>query len=119
MFRTIPALLRTLRSVLTPVSRVALVVLMWMNRHTIALWYRSIRDELTETGFDARRLRHLVRALWRVSNDRRTANAEALRSISVRSDGYEFEALEDWSGRVAVETLLAPIPPYPTETSVA
>jgi hypothetical protein len=119
MFRTISAFSRAVRKLLTPISRVALVALVWMNRHTIALWCRSIRDELTVNGFDAMRLRHLVRALWRVSNDRRTANTEALRSIAVRPDGFEYVAREDWPGRDAVETLLSPIPPYPTETSVA
>ena len=119
IFRTIAAVSLAVRKLLTPISRVALVALLWLNRHTVALWYRSIRDEVSTHGADTTRLRRLVRALWTVSRDRRTAHAEALRSIAVRPQGFEFEARSDWPGTDVVEDLLAPIPPYPTETSLA
>jgi hypothetical protein len=117
MFKTIAAFLRTLRKLVFPLGRTAIALLLWTNRHTIALWFRSLRDEVRASGFDPERLRQLVRALWTVSNDRRTANAEALKSISVRPDGYSFEAHDDWGGRSTVEHLLAPIAPHQTVVS--
>lgn len=117
MFKTIAAFFRTLRKLVFPLGRTAIALLLWTNRHTVALWFRSLRDEIQTTGFDADRLRQLVHALWTVSKDRRTANAEALKSISVRPDGYSFEAHDDWSGRSTVEHLLAPIAPHQTVVS--
>ena len=36
---------RTTRPVVRPISRAAIVLLMWSQRYTLALWFRSIRDE--------------------------------------------------------------------------
>ena len=117
MFKTIAAFSRTVRKLVFPLGRTAMALLIWTNRHTLALWFRSLRDEVAANGFQPDRLRQLVRALWTVSSDRRTANADALKSISVRADGYGFEAHQDWSGRSTVEDLLAPIAPHETVVS--
>jgi hypothetical protein len=117
MFTTIAAFSRTVRKLLFPIGRTALVLLVWSNRHTIALWFRSLRDEIQVNGFDIERIRQLVHALWTVSSDSRTANADALKTISVRPDGYSFEAHDDWTGRTTVEHLLAPIAPHQTTVS--
>lgn len=118
MIRSIRSLLRTGRLAF-PLTRTALLLLAWTNRHTVGLWFRSIRNELSTNGFDATRLRQLLRGLWTVSSDRRTTNAEPLRTISVREDGFGIEARDGWIGRATVETLLAPIPPHETTLSVA
>jgi hypothetical protein len=95
-----------------------LLLLAWANRHTVALWVRSIGHEVSN-GVDATRLRVLLRGLWAISSDRRTTNAEPLRMITVRHDGFGVEAREGWIGRATVETLLAPIGPQPTTVTVA
>lgn len=102
-----------------PLSRTALLFLAWNNRHTVGLWYRSLRDEITEHGFDADRVRQLTKALWAVSSDRRTTNAEPLQKLTLRDDGFGIEAREGWIGRATVETLLSPISPHQTTLSVA
>lgn len=96
-----------------------MLVLAWTNRHTVALWFRSLRYELSTVGFEPGRLRVLLQALWAISSDRRTTNAEPLRRITVRSSGFGIEAREGWIGRATVEHLLAPIGPQPTTVSVA
>ena len=118
MFRSIAALVRTGRMAAFPLRRTALLMLAWTNRHTISLWFRSIRHEVSG-GVDVGRLRTLFRGLWAVSRDRRTTNAEPLEKITVREDGFGIEARDGWIGRATVETLLAPISPQPTKVTVA
>jgi hypothetical protein len=117
MFRSITSLLRTGRLAF-PLTRTALLLMAWSNRHTLSLWFRSIRREVS-AGFDLGRLQTLLRGLWAVTSDRRTTNAEALQMITVRSDGFGIEARDGWIGRATVETILAPIGPRPTTVSVA
>lgn len=118
MFRSILALVRTGRMAVFPLTRTGLLLIGWANRRTVALWFRSLRHEVMG-GIDVGRLRTLVRGLWVISRDRRTANAEQLQMITVREDGFGIEAREGWIGRATVETLLAPISPQPTKVSVA
>ena len=118
MLRSFTSLVRTGRMAAFPLTRTALLLLGWANRHTVALWFRSIRREVSG-GVDAGRLRTLVRGLWAISSDRRTTNAEPLRMITVRDDGFGIEARDGWIGRATVETLLAPIGPQPTTVTVA
>lgn len=118
MIRSIRALVRTGRMAAFPLTRTVLLLLAWANRHTVALWFRSIRHEVTG-GVELDRFRTLVRGLWAISSDRRTTNAEPLRMITVRADGFGIEAREGWIGRATVETILAPISPQTTRTTVA
>lgn len=118
MFRTITSLVRTGRVAAFPLTRTVLLLLAWANRHTVALWFRSIRHEVSG-GVDAARLRLLLRGLWAISSDRRTTNAEPLRMISVLADGFGIEARDGWIGRATVEALLAPLVPHPTTVTVA
>lgn len=101
-----------------PLTRTVLLLLAWANRHTVALWFRSIRQEVSD-GVDVGRLRMLLRGLWAISSDRRTTNAEPLQMITVRDDGFGIEARDGWIGRATVETILAPISPQPTTVTVA
>ena len=119
MFRSIRTLLRTGRMAAFPLTRTAMLFLAWTNRHTVALWFRSLRNEWSVSGFDPTRMRQLLRGLWTISSDRRTANAEPLQMITVRDDGFGVEARDGWIGRATVETLLSPISPHPTTVSVA
>lgn len=119
MWRSFRSIFRTVRVAAFPLTRTGLLLLAWANRHTLGLWFRSIRHELSSSGFDIGRMRLLLRGLWAISSDRRTMNAEPLRMITVRSDGFGIEARDGWIGRATVETLLAPISPQPTTTTVA
>lgn len=119
MLRSIMSLIRTGRMAAFPLTRTALLLLAWGNRHTVALWFRSIREEVSGGGFDVGRMRTLLRGLWAVSSDRRTTNAEPLQMITVRDDGFGIQARDGWIGRATVETILAPISPHPTTMTVA
>lgn len=119
MLSSIRSLLRTVRMAAFPLTRTMLVFLAWTNRHTVALWLRSLRHEVSTVGFEPSRLRTLLQGLWAISSDRRTTNAEPLRMITVRSNGFGVEARDGWIGRATVEHLLAPIGPQPTTVSVA
>ena len=119
MFKTLGSMLRTLRALAFPLSRLVLAVLLWSNRYTVALWGRSLGREVFDNGFNPVRIARLVRGLWTVSNNTAVANAPDLRSIGLREGGFVVEARSDWVGRRAVEEMLAPIPPYPTEVTAA
>lgn len=119
MLRTLGSITRIPVRLVRPFSRLVLLALLWMNRHTIALWFRSLSTEVSEHGVQVGRLKTLVGALWRISNNHVVANAQALRSIRLGVDGYEIDARVGWPGRSVVEELLAPVPPYPTTVTAA
>jgi hypothetical protein len=107
MFRI---LRRTTRPVLRPISRSAVVLLMWSQRYTLALWFRSVRDEfmrqLSHRGTDVRRWKRLLSALWRISSDPRLANTPELRRIALDGDTVTLDASETWHGRYLLDSQL-------------
>jgi hypothetical protein len=119
MFKTLGSILRTLRAVALPVSRVVVAALLWSNRHTVATWARSLGREVYAQGVDVVRISRLVRALWTVTGHPAVANSPALRSIRLGTDGFVVETRAGWFGRGIAEELLAPMPPYPIEMTAA
>ena len=101
---------RTTRPVVRPISRAAIVVLMWSQRHTLALWFRSIRDEVmhqtSRRRTDPRRWKRLLSALWRISSDPRLANTPELRRIALDGDTVTLDASETWHGRYLLDNQL-------------
>src|SRR5687767_5429386 len=100
---------RTTRPVLRPISRSAVVLLMWSQRYTLALWFRSVRDEFMHQlsrRADARRWKRMVSALWRISSDPRLANTPELRRIALDGDTVTLDASETWHGRYLLDSQL-------------
>jgi hypothetical protein len=101
---------RTTRPVLRPISRSAVVLLMWSQRYTLALWFRSVRDEfmhqLSRRRADGRRWKRLVSALWRISSDPRLANTPELRRIALDGETVTLDASETWHGRYLLDSQL-------------
>jgi hypothetical protein len=101
---------RTTRPVLRPISRTAVVLLLWSQRHTLALWFRSVRDEFmhqtSRRGTDVRRWKRLLSALWRISSDPRLANTPELRRIALDGDTVTLDASETWHGRYLLDSQL-------------
>jgi hypothetical protein len=101
---------RTTRPVLRPISRSAVVLLMWSQRYTLALWFRSVRDEfmhqLSRRRADTRRWKRLVSALWRISSDPRLANTPELRRIALDGETVTLDASETWHGRYLLDSQL-------------
>lgn len=86
------------------------MVLVWSQRHTVALWFRSIRDEtmhqFSRRGTDVRRWKRLLSALWRISSDPRLANTPELRRIALDGDTVTLDASETWHGRYLLDSEL-------------
>lgn len=98
---------RITRLALRPLRRPALWLLVWTQRHTIALWWRSIAAELQRGGrIDMSRMRLLVSALMRVARDPRLVNAPQLRSLAVDEDRLIASADGHWHDRQLLETIL-------------
>lgn len=118
MFRM---LVRTVRHLLRPISRPAALFLAWTHRYTVALWWRSIRDEFVaqyRSGtFDPARWKQLVSSLWRVSSDARLANSPELRRIAIEGSNVTVDAAETWQGRFLLDTRLGLSPLTSTITT--
>jgi hypothetical protein len=101
---------RTTRPVVRPISRAAVVLLMWSQRYTLALWFRSIRDEamhqVARRRTDVTRWKRLVSALWRISSDPRLANTPELRRIALDGETVTLDASETWHGRYLLDSQL-------------
>ncbi len=102
--------LRTLRLLTRPLSRPAALFLAWTHRYTVALWWRSMRDEFGQQIALGRpnvaRWRHLLTSLWRVSSDARLANAPELRRLAIDGVGVTVDADHTWHGRYLLDTRL-------------
>ena len=102
-------LARTTRPITRPISRSALVLLAWSQRYTLALWFRSLRDEvmyqLSRRRFDPRRWKRVMSSLWRISSDPRLANTPELRRITLEGTGdtVTLDATETWHGRFLLD----------------
>jgi hypothetical protein len=105
-------LARTTRPITRPISRSALVLLAWSQRYTLALWFRSLRDEamyqLSRRRLDPRRWKRVLSSLWRISSDPRMANTPELRRITLEGmgDTVTLDATETWHGRFLLDNEL-------------
>lgn len=104
------AMRRTIGAVLWPVSRPLMLALLWTQRDTIALWWRSLSAELRRDGaLDVRRMGTLVRALWRVTADQRLRDLGRIDTISV--DGaFTGAGLDPGARAAALRATLRDIP---------
>ena len=87
-----------------------MVVLAWSQRYTLALWFRSMRDEVmyqvSRRRFDPQRWKRVLSSLWRISSDPRLANSPELRRITVESNAetVTLDATETWHGRFLLDS---------------
>lgn len=101
-------LARITRPISRPLSRSVVLLLAWSQRHTIALWFRSIRDEFrhqySHRATDPQRWKQLLSSLWRISSDPRLANTPELRRITLDGDSITLDATETWHGRFLLDS---------------
>jgi hypothetical protein len=113
---------RTFRRLLRPTSRPAAIFLLWTHRRTVALWLRSIKDEVRHGravgGHDRDRWKRLLTSLWRVSNSTALMQENELRRLTVLPDGHTVAADvgEPWPDqqafyRAGVEPVSTPVAP--------
>lgn len=102
---------RTLRgglfTLLLPFRRSAWLLLAWTQRHSLALWWRSLRGELRNgRPIDRTRVRRLGVALYRVAADPRLSNAAELQQLSLVDDVVVARTDEHWPHRALLTTVL-------------
>lgn len=96
------------RPVTRPIGRLAVLALAWSQRYTVALWFRSVRDEAMHQSsrrtFDGARWKRLLSSLWRISSDPRLANTPELRRITLDGESVTLDAEETWHGRFLLDS---------------
>ena len=96
------------RPITRPIGRLAVLALGWSQRYTVALWFRSARDEtmhqVSQRRFDGARWKRLVSSLWRISSDPRLANTPELRRITLDGESVTLDAEETWHGRFLLDS---------------
>lgn len=100
------SLARLVRRLTRPVSRPAALFLLWTHRRTVALWFRSIREEIRysiDAGRpDPARWQRLLKALWRVSQSDELMQENELRRLIVDGDTAVLADVgEPWPERAA------------------
>ena len=102
-----PKLLRASLLIVRAIRRPAWWLLAYSQRHTLALWWRSLRAELGRgRPVDTARLRRLATALYHVSADSRLSNAPELKSIDVVDDVVVAHTDEHWAKRPILASTL-------------
>jgi hypothetical protein len=90
-----------------PIRRSAWLLLAWTQRHSLALWWRSMRGEMRHgRPIDRTRVRRLAVALFRVSRDPRLSNAAELKQLTLADDVVLAHTDEHWAQRSLLTTVL-------------
>ena len=105
---SIHALWRRPLALLRPLRRSVWLLLAWSHRHSLALWWRSLRAELTGgRPIDLGRVRRLAVVLARVTADSRISNAPELKLLTLVDDVVVAHSDEHWSKRPILSSVLA------------
>ena len=105
---SIHALWRRPLALLHPFRRSAWLLLAWSHRHTLALWWRSLRAEIMGgRPIDLGRVRRLAVVLMRVTADPRISNASELKLLTLIDDVVVAHADEHWTKRPILSSVLA------------
>jgi hypothetical protein len=102
------SILRRPFSLLHPLRRSAWIFMAWSQRHSLALWWHSLRAELRPgRPVDVGRIGRLASVLARVTIDPRLSNAPELKQISIDDGVLLAHADEHWSKRPILTSTLA------------
>jgi hypothetical protein len=86
------------RSLLTPLSRMALMTFAWNHRHEIGRWGRSLYDQLVErTDISPARAVRTGRLLFAIASDDELRNAKQLRKVTLVDDAVDLDVDDRWS----------------------
>lgn len=92
---------------LRPFHRITWYLLLWTQRHTLALWFRSLSTELRrERPINVARVRRLAVTLFRVAADPRLSNAPELQHLTLTDDVVTAHTDEHWAKRPLLITVL-------------
>lgn len=102
-----PKFLRTPFLIARAIRHPAWWLLAYSQRHTLALWWRSLRAELARgLPVDRTRFGRLAAALYHLSADSRLSNAPELKSIEVVDDVVVAHTDEHWAKRPILANVL-------------
>ncbi len=105
-----PRFLRGPFLIVRAIRRPAWWLLAYTQRHTLALWWRSLRAELGRgRPVDTTRMRRLASALYHLSADSRLSNAPELKSIELIDDVVVAHTDEHWAKRPILSSVLTGI----------
>jgi hypothetical protein len=100
-------LLRLPLLLVRPFRRAAWYLLLWTQRHTLGLWWRSLRTEVGKgRPINTAGLRRLSSTLFHVTADPRLSNAPELRQLTLTDDVVLAETDEHWAKRDLLVTVL-------------
>lgn len=92
---------------LRPIRRISWYLLLWTQRHTLALWWHSMRSELQrERPINGARVRRLGMTLAKVTADPRLSNAAELKQLTLTDDVVTANADEHWGKRPLLVAVL-------------
>lgn len=92
-------MLRSIRTLVNPFTRTALLAFAWSQRRTILRWGRSFWTELSQPGrIDPGRLMLIGRVLWAITSDERLAHASQLRHVRLEGSTLVVETTRGWNG---------------------
>ena len=86
------------RSLLNPVSRLALMTFAWNHRHEILRWGRTMYDQLVgRTDVSPARAVRTGRVLFAIASDADLRNARQLRKVTMNDDVVDLDVAESWT----------------------
>ncbi len=93
-----------------PFRRSAWLLLAWTQRHSLALWWRSLQGEWRKgRPIDRSRMRRLTLVLLRVAADSRISNASELKRLTLVDDVVLAHTDEHWAARPVLTSVLTGI----------
>jgi hypothetical protein len=85
------------RSLLNPVSRLALATFAWNHRHEILRWGRSLYDQLIgRTDVSPARALRIGTVLYAIASDSELRNARQLRKVTMDGDDVDLTVDASW-----------------------
>ena len=110
--RVLPAMsfLRHPLLLLRPFRRSAWMLFAWSQRHSLSLWWRSLRAEVKPgRPIDFGRVRRLATVLMKVTTDQRISNASELKQLTLVDDVVIAYTDESWAKKSILISTLAKV----------
>jgi hypothetical protein len=86
------------KSLLMPISRMALTTFAWSHRHEILRWGRTLYGQLVERNdISPARAVRTGRLLFAIASDDELRNAKQLRKVAMVDDTVDLEVDDRWS----------------------